>query len=187
MSYWNPMQPYGTFLIPVSTTELSDMRIQISSSPPPTKFEYLLCARFLAKCGEWHMPALKTRAGKSEEWRKWKVNSMADFLFFTLFAYISLSLSPSSQLMEYGNSTDPCHLFLHKCAGAQRDHQLNGSLWGRDLEYWKKWKFNWNNKVGGAWLAQSVEHRTLGFSSGCDVRVLKNSLESGSMLSPESA
>ena len=39
----------------------------------------------------------------------------------------------------------------------------------------------------GTWVAQLVEHLALGFSSGHDLRVLRSSPVSGSMLSMESA
>ena len=39
----------------------------------------------------------------------------------------------------------------------------------------------------GVWVVQSVKHLTLGFSSGRDLRVVRSSPESGSVLSAESA
>ena len=39
---------------------------------------------------------------------------------------------------------------------------------------------------GGTWVAQSVEHPTLGFGSGHDLGVVRSSPASGSMLGGES-
>ena len=39
----------------------------------------------------------------------------------------------------------------------------------------------------GAWVAQLVKHLTLGFSSGCDLKVMRLGPMSGSTLSVESA
>ena len=44
-----------------------------------------------------------------------------------------------------------------------------------------------NKKMRGAWVAQSVEHLTLDFGSGHDLRVVRSSPLSGSMLGVESA
>ena len=49
----------------------------------------------------------------------------------------------------------------------------------------------WNNlgikkNMGGTWVAQSVKHVTLGFSSGHNLRVVRSSPQLGSMLSAES-
>ena len=38
----------------------------------------------------------------------------------------------------------------------------------------------------GAWVAQSVKHPTLDFGSGHDLRIMRSSLPSGSVLSAES-
>ena len=39
----------------------------------------------------------------------------------------------------------------------------------------------------GTWMAQLIEHPTLGFGSGCDLRVLGSSSMLGSVLSEEPA
>ena len=44
-----------------------------------------------------------------------------------------------------------------------------------------------NSDKQGAWAAQLVERLTLGFSSGCDLRVVRSSPASGSTLSTKSA
>ena len=41
--------------------------------------------------------------------------------------------------------------------------------------------------IQGTWEAQLVEYQTLGFSSGCDLRVVGSSPQLGSALSGESA
>ena len=131
------------------------------------------------------MLILKMRVGKSQEWRKWRVNSMVDSLFFTQLAFISLSFT-SSQFMEYGNRTDPCQLFLYECAYTQSDHGLNSSL----QETWGVWR----NK-------SSIETIEVGGNLGCTVSwtsvrllvsvqvVISESWDHkpGSMLSAESA
>ena len=43
------------------------------------------------------------------------------------------------------------------------------------------------NAYWGTWVAQSVEHLTLGFSSGCDLQVVGSSPKLGSALNVESA
>ena len=43
------------------------------------------------------------------------------------------------------------------------------------------------SKKRSSWLAQLVKHLTLDFGSGHDLRVMRSSLASGSMLSGESA
>ena len=46
---------------------------------------------------------------------------------------------------------------------------------------------NKNAELGGAWVAQSVEHLTLDFGSGCDPRVVGSSPALGTVLSMEPA
>ena len=45
---------------------------------------------------------------------------------------------------------------------------------------------SFNMDFRGAWVAQLVEHPTLGFSSGHDLKVVRSSPVSGSVLSGES-
>ena len=51
----------------------------------------------------------------------------------------------------------------------------------------KIWLISVKVYTGSAWVAQLVEHPTLDFSSGHDLRVVGSSPESGSMLSRKAA
>ena len=76
--------------------------------------------------------------------------------------------------MEYGNSTDPCQLFLYKCAYTQSDHGLNSSL--------QETRSIWRNKnsIETIEVGEPVLHsqlnisQALGFSLGGDLRILRS-------------
>ena len=73
---------------------------------------------------------------------------------------------------------------------SQKGKKLKMLIWRAEASYWRKLDFRiWKKtgKMGDRWEAQLAEHLTLDFSSGPDLRVMRSSLMSGSMLSTDSA